>query len=81
MLERVEWSGSKRRVRVERGICRQAIGKYAVCFILDGRPRCRTVGYELEVARSASRVCAGGAFSVLSRPRLDCGWGRSRGVA
>jgi hypothetical protein len=36
--------GPSGRVRVERGIHRQANGKYAVCFMLDGKPRFRTVG-------------------------------------
>jgi hypothetical protein len=40
------------RVRVERGIYRQANGKYVVCFMLDGKPRFRTVGYDLELARA-----------------------------
>jgi integrase len=40
-----------RRVRVERGVYRQRNGKYAVCFMLDGKPRFRTVGYDLDVAR------------------------------
>lgn len=39
------------RVRVERGIYRQPNGKYAVCFMVDGRPRFRTVGYDLDAAR------------------------------
>lgn len=42
----------RRRVRVERGIYRQPNGKYAVCFMLAGRPRFRTVGFDLEAARS-----------------------------
>jgi integrase len=46
-----EQPSSKRRVRVERGVYRQRNGKYAVCFMLDGKPRFRTVGYDLEVAR------------------------------
>jgi hypothetical protein len=46
----------KRRVRVERGIYRQPSGKYAVCFMLDGRPRFRTVGYDLEMARERRRT-------------------------
>jgi integrase len=41
----------KRRVRIERGIYRQRNGKYAVCFMLDGKPRFRTVGWDLELAR------------------------------
>ena len=40
-----------RRVRVERGVYRQPNGKYAVCFMLDGKPRFRTMGYDLDVAR------------------------------
>jgi hypothetical protein len=46
----------KRRVRVERGIYKQPNGKYAVCFMLDGRPRFRTVGYDFEVAREQRRT-------------------------
>ena len=34
----------KRRVRVERGMYRQPSGKYAVCFMLDGRPRSHSFG-------------------------------------
>jgi hypothetical protein len=44
---------ASRRVRVERGVYRQPNGKYAVCFMLDGRPRFRTVEGELDAARSA----------------------------
>lgn len=36
-------SRSWRRTRVERGIYLQPNGKYAVCFMIDGRPRFRTV--------------------------------------
>lgn len=39
------------RVRVEQGIYQQPNGKYAVCFMVDGRPRFRTVGYDLDAAR------------------------------
>jgi hypothetical protein len=46
----------KRRVRVERGIYRQPSGKYSVCFMLDGTPRFRTVGYDLELARERRRT-------------------------
>jgi hypothetical protein len=38
------------RVRVERGIYRQQNSKYVVCFMLDGRPRFGTAGYDLELA-------------------------------
>ena len=34
---------TRTRVRVERGVYRQPNGKYAVCFMLDGSPRFRTV--------------------------------------
>jgi integrase len=37
-------SGAGRRVRVERGIYRQANGRYAVCVMVEGRPRFRTIG-------------------------------------
>jgi len=36
-------SGGSRRVRVERGIYRQTNGRYAVCVIVDGQPRFRTL--------------------------------------
>jgi integrase len=59
-------------VRVERGIYRQPNGKYAVCFMLDGRPRFRTVGYDLELARKERETLARAAgFGVLAcAPRL-----------
>jgi hypothetical protein len=44
-------------VRVERGIYRQANGKYVLCFMLDGKPWFRTVG-------SGSRAGAGAATVV-----------------
>jgi len=44
-------SGTRRRVRVERGIYRQANGKYAVCCRHAGRLRFRTVGFDLDLAR------------------------------
>jgi integrase len=40
------------RVRVEQGIYQQPNGKYAVCFMAGGRPRFRTVGYDIEEARA-----------------------------
>ncbi len=42
--------GAAKRVRVERRIYRQPNGKYAVCFMLDGRREGRAVGYDLELA-------------------------------
>ncbi|MGA8355041.1 MAG: hypothetical protein WB698_12835, partial [Solirubrobacteraceae bacterium] len=44
-------SSTHARVRVERGIYRQANGKYAVCCRHAGRLRFRTVGFDLERAR------------------------------
>lgn len=41
-----------RRARVEQGIYLQPNGKYAVCFMVAGRPRFRTVGYDIEEARA-----------------------------
>jgi integrase len=41
-----------RRVRVEQGIYLQPNGKYAICFMAAGRPRFRTVGYDIEEARA-----------------------------
>jgi len=72
MHETVEGSGFRQRVRVERGIYLQANGKYAVCFMLEGRPRFRTVGYDLELARAQRRlfVRAAGFGVVAPPPRL-----------
>ena len=36
-------SDGSRRVRVERGIYRQTNGRYAVCVMVDGQPRFRTL--------------------------------------
>ncbi len=59
-----------RRVRVERGIYRQANGKYAVCFMLDGKPRFRTVGADLELARARRAALVRGARFGVVAPRL-----------
>jgi integrase len=42
-----------RRVRVERGVYVQPNGKYAVCFMVAGKPPFRTVGTDLGEARAA----------------------------
>jgi hypothetical protein len=71
---------SNRRVRVERGIYRQANGKYVVCFMLEGRLRFRTVGYDLELARaqrdSFVRAARFGVLAAAPRLRLAtvAGW-------
>ncbi len=64
-----------RRVRIERGIYLQPNGKLAVCFQVDGRPRFRTVGYDLEEARSsrADLIAAGRRGEVPASPRLTFG--------
>src|SRR6266700_4183687 len=65
----------KRRVRVERGIYRQRNGKYAVCFMLDGKPRFRTVGYDLDVARAERQAFVEAARwgVIAAAPRLRFG--------
>jgi hypothetical protein len=40
-----------RRVAVERGIYHQGNDKYAVCFMVAGKPHFRTIGYDLGAAR------------------------------
>jgi integrase len=71
---------SRQRVRVERGIYRQANGKYVVCFMHDGKPRFRTVGNDLDFARAQRDTFARAAkFGVLAAaPRLPlqtvAGW-------
>jgi integrase len=59
---------------------RQANGKYAVCFMLDGKPRFRTVGTDLELARaqrlSFVRAARFGVLAAAPRLRLEmvAGW-------
>ncbi len=80
MHEVVEGTQIRRRVRVERGIYRQANGKYVVCFMLDGKPRFRTVGEDLELARaqrlSFMRASRFGIVAAAPRLRLEmvAGW-------
>jgi hypothetical protein len=75
MHEVVEGPGSKGRVRVERGIYQQANGNCVVCFMLDGRPRFRTVGNDLELARaqrlSFMRAARFGVVAAAPRLRLE----------
>jgi integrase len=61
-----------RRVRVERGIYRQPNGKYAVCFMLAGRPRFRTIAGDLDAARREREllVAAAEAGALAVSPRL-----------
>jgi hypothetical protein len=49
--------GPAQRIRVEQGIYQQPNGKYAVCFMVEGRPRFRTVGYDLDAARIERAAC------------------------
>jgi integrase len=60
---------------VERGIYRQPNGKYTVCFMLDGKPTFRTVGYELDAARRERRALVEAArWGVIApTPRLRFG--------
>ena len=80
MHEVVEGARPGRRVRVERGIYRQANGKYVVCFMLDGKPRFRTVGHDLDLARaqrlSFVRAARFGVVAAAPRLRLEmvAGW-------
>jgi integrase len=64
--------GQVGRVPVERGVYRQPNGKYAVCFMLDGRPRFRIVDRDLDDARGARArlVIAAQAGLVPACPRL-----------
>lgn len=68
------------RTRVERGVYRQPNGKYAVCFMLDGKPPFRTVGYDLDMAREERAALSEAARwgLVPAAPRLQfakvCGW-------
>jgi integrase len=65
--------GTAQRRRVERGIYRQPNGKYAVCFMLAGKPRFRTVAGNLDSARRQREllVAAAEAGALLAvSPRL-----------
>ncbi len=67
-------SGDSRRVRVARGIYRQTNGKYAVCVMVAGRPRFRTVeAVTLEDARKQRELLRTlGAFGELPvSPRVS----------
>jgi integrase len=57
---------------MERSVYQQPNGKYAVCFMLEGKPRFRTVGYNLEVAREARQAFIEAARwgVVASAPQL-----------
>lgn len=57
---------------MERGIYRQANGKYVVCFMLDGKPCFRTVGYDLELGRAQRRTfMRATSFGIVAAaPRL-----------
>ncbi len=66
---------STRRVRIERGIYLQPNGKHAVCFMVDGKPRFRTVEGDLEAARDARAklIDAAKRGEVRVSPRLTFG--------
>jgi integrase len=68
-------SKSTGRVRVERGIYRQANGRYAVCVMIDGRPSLRTVAGDLEQARVERELLREAARNGLLTlwPRLTFG--------
>jgi integrase len=61
-----------RRIRVEHGVYRQPNGKYAVCFMLDGKPRFRTLDRDLEAAHAApARLAIAAQAGLLTAcPRL-----------
>jgi integrase len=50
-MEAKKATAQRSRVRVERGVYRQPNGKYAVCCMLAGKPRFRTVAGDLDAAR------------------------------
>jgi hypothetical protein len=68
------------RRRVERGVYLQPNGKYAVCFMVAGKPRFRTVGTNLATARTARaaliEAASRGEVPVLPRLRFDAVAGR-----
>jgi integrase len=64
-----------RRRRVERGVYLQPNGKYAVCFMVAGKPRFRTVGTDLGAARAARaaliEAASRGEVPVMPDLRFD----------
>jgi integrase len=71
------------RVHVERGIYLQPNGRYAVCFMVDGKPRFRTVGRDLEAARAerSALVDAAQRGEVPVAPNLRFGTVADRWIA
>jgi integrase len=71
-MEARKTTGRWSRERVERGIYRQPNGRYAVCFMLAGRPRFRTVAGDLDAARREREllVAAAEAGALAVAPRL-----------
>jgi integrase len=79
-MEAKKATAQRGRVRVERGIYRQANGKYAVYFRLAGRPRFRTIDGDVESARRERDVLVAaaqaGALSVSPQLRFATVAGR-----
>jgi integrase len=71
-MEAKKATAQRGRVRVERGIYRQANGKYAVYFRLAGRPRFRTIDGDVESARRErdALVAAAQAGALSVSPQL-----------
>jgi hypothetical protein len=71
----------RRRLRVERGIYQQLNGRYAVCFMADGKPRFRTVGFDLDAEREerTGLIEAGRWGMVPVEPQLRLGESRAGG--
>ena len=75
--------GQGGRALVERSIYRQATDRYSVCFILDGKPRFRTVGYDPDMTRAErwALIDAARWVSSLLRPGFASALSRSGGSA
>jgi hypothetical protein len=70
----------QRRTRVERGVYRQPNGKYAVCFMLDGKPRFQTVDGSQggrDRCDGRRRSAAGRSPCARARRRPTVGWRRA----
>jgi integrase len=79
MHETTGQAGCRR--RVERGVYLQPNGKYAVCFMVAGKPQFRTVGTDLGAARTARsaliEAASRGEVPVMPGLRFDAvahGW-------
>lgn len=69
-----------RRVAVERGIYHQGNDKYAVCFMVAGKPHFRRIGYDLGAARRERAALIEAAWRGALAISHSCASRRSPGA-